>query len=185
MTTSTPPLLHSPRKPWLKRWHRMRETQRTEVQVLDSFASATHLVLSAVQLADWRGERRWQYHVSISVRPPLHVSNDVLALMRLATMFGAAMHGNTRDSKLVHDALAPRPLAGERRATDEEVARILREFDMVGAEEDNHHPGLARHFWRLCELRPGEVVGMCECKEGETQVVEADGYVWSKVPEHE
>jgi len=27
------------------------------------------------------------------------------------------------------------------------VRRALRAFGMVGAEEDNHHPGNARHFW--------------------------------------
>ncbi len=47
---------------------------------------------------------------------------------------------------------------------------------MVGAEEDNHHPGNARHFWR--PLDPSHRVD-CECKEDEVLVTDADGYRWT------
>lgn len=67
----------------------------------------------------------------------------------------------------------------ERRPTDDEVAFVLREFRIVGAEEDNHMPGLARHFWMLCDLAPGDEMG-CECKEGEETVVEPDGFKWQR-----
>lgn len=56
------------------------------------------------------------------------------------------------------------------------VRRVLREFDMAGAEEDNHHPGRARHFWR--PLDPAARVA-CECKQTEITVTEPDGYRWT------
>ena len=65
---------------------------------------------------------------------------------------------------------------GRYRPTQAEVDRALRDFDMVGAEEDNHHPGIARHFWMPVD--PAFRVP-CECKEDEVEVVDADGYRWS------
>jgi hypothetical protein len=56
------------------------------------------------------------------------------------------------------------------------VARVLRDFDLEGAEEDNHHPGVARHFWMPVD--PTRRVD-CECKSDETVVTEADGYQWT------
>jgi hypothetical protein len=52
-------------------------------------------------------------------------------------------------------------------------------FDLLTAEEDNHHPGAARQFW--LPVDPAERRD-CECKETEVQVVEADGYRWSNDP---
>jgi hypothetical protein len=65
-------------------------------------------------------------------------------------------------------------------ATD--VRRTLRAFRMVGAEEDNHHPGNARHFWVVCD--PAKRVD-CECKEDEVLVTDADGYRWTNPAEGE
>lgn len=59
------------------------------------------------------------------------------------------------------------------------VRRALRARGMVGAEEDNHHPGAARHFWMPVD--PAARVA-CECKDDEVTVVEADGYTWSNDP---
>ena len=56
------------------------------------------------------------------------------------------------------------------------LRRALRAFDMLGAEEDNHHPGIARHFWRPVD--PSRRVD-CECKTDETLVVEPGGYRWT------
>lgn len=68
-----------------------------------------------------------------------------------------------------------------RRATKAECERALRAFDLVGAEEDNHHPGVARHFWRPVD--PARRVD-CECKENEVVHVDpADGYTWTNPPE--
>lgn len=67
----------------------------------------------------------------------------------------------------------------KRRATDEEISLVRREFDMDDAEEDNHSPGVARHLFLPLHL-PRGTVGICECKDDEEQVVEADGYRWSR-----
>jgi hypothetical protein len=63
-----------------------------------------------------------------------------------------------------------------KRVKDNLVRMVLREFGMVGAEEDNHHPGLARHFW--IPVDPTRRVD-CECKTTETVIVERDGYPWT------
>lgn len=65
---------------------------------------------------------------------------------------------------------------GKRRLTDAEVAHVLRDFGMEGAEEDNHEPGRARHFW--LPVDPEHRVD-CECKTTEEVHVEADGHRWS------
>lgn len=56
------------------------------------------------------------------------------------------------------------------------VDRALRAFDMFGTEEDNHHPGVARHFFQPCD--PARRVD-CQCKADEVTVVEPDGYRWT------
>lgn len=66
--------------------------------------------------------------------------------------------------------------SGSRRADDEVVAFALQAFDLLGAEEDNHHPGVARHYFLVCD--PRRRVD-CECKSTETLVAEADGYRWT------
>ena len=52
----------------------------------------------------------------------------------------------------------------------------LKAFEMVGAEEDNHHPGNARHFWM--PIDPERRVD-CECKTDETVIQDPDGYTWT------
>lgn len=64
----------------------------------------------------------------------------------------------------------------QRRARKHEVKQLLRDFDMEGAEEDNHHPGVARHFW--IPLDPAHRVE-CQCKAEEATLVEPDGYAWT------
>jgi hypothetical protein len=56
------------------------------------------------------------------------------------------------------------------------VASALKAFGMVGAEEDNHHPGAARHFFLVCD--PSRRVA-CQCKATEETIVDADGYAWT------
>lgn len=56
------------------------------------------------------------------------------------------------------------------------IRRVLRAFEMIGAEEDNHHPGVARHFWRPVDAAHRVD---CECKATEDTVVEPDGYRWT------
>lgn len=64
----------------------------------------------------------------------------------------------------------------KRRATDDECERVLRDFGLEGAEEDNHTPGLARHFWMPVD--PARRVE-CECKTVDVVHVEPDGFRWS------
>ena len=59
------------------------------------------------------------------------------------------------------------------------VTKALRAFGMLDSEEDNHHPGIARHFW--LPVDPAHRVD-CECKSDETTVVDVDGYAWQNDP---
>lgn len=67
--------------------------------------------------------------------------------------------------------------SGPTAPTDEDLLLVRRAFGMVDAEEDNHHPGNARHLW--LPVNPARRVG-CECKDDEIQVTEPSGYVWSQ-----
>lgn len=64
----------------------------------------------------------------------------------------------------------------ERRPSRAALRHALRAFGMLGAEEDNHHPGIARHFWKPLD-RAHRVE--CQCKASETIVTEPDGYQWT------
>lgn len=75
-----------------------------------------------------------------------------------------------------HVSISIDDLRRPRRATDEECERTLRDFDLVGAEEDNHEPGRARHFW--LPVDPARRVE-CECKTTDEVIVEPDGHRWS------
>ena len=63
-----------------------------------------------------------------------------------------------------------------KRPKDNHVRSALRDFGMLGAEEDNHHPGNARHFWMPCD--PARRVD-CECKASEDVIVDPDCYRWT------
>lgn len=63
-----------------------------------------------------------------------------------------------------------------KRARPTDARRVLRAFDLVGVEEDNHHPGQARQFFQPVD--PAHRVS-CECKTSEEQIVEPDGFRWS------
>lgn len=65
---------------------------------------------------------------------------------------------------------------GRKRADDHEVRKALRDFGMIGAEEDNHTAGVTRGFF--LPVDPARR-GLCECKTDETTIVEPDGYTWS------
>lgn len=62
-----------------------------------------------------------------------------------------------------------------RRPSRRELGVALAQFGMRGTEEDNHHPGIARHFWR--PLDPAHRVA-CQCKTEEATI--RDGaYMWT------
>lgn len=62
------------------------------------------------------------------------------------------------------------------RATDDDVARVVAAFDMPAFDEDNHHPGVARHLW--CPVEE-QYRSACECKVTEVTIVDASGYRWT------
>lgn len=62
------------------------------------------------------------------------------------------------------------------RPSDADMARVIDAFRVPGGEEDNHHPGVARHLW--CPVVE-QYRTTCECKLSEATVVEADGYRWT------
>ena len=58
-----------------------------------------------------------------------------------------------------------------RACTDQEMEEVRAAFDMGGAEEDNHGPGIARHLWIMVGRdREPE----CPCKQDEDRIVEGD-----------
>lgn len=63
-----------------------------------------------------------------------------------------------------------------KRPKDKQVRRALRAFGMVGSELDNHHPGVAQHYW--LPVDPARRVE-CQCKTEEEVIVEPDGYAWT------
>lgn len=65
------------------------------------------------------------------------------------------------------------------RPSDAELHWVRHAFDMLDAEEDNHQPGRIRNLFLPLHL-PRGTVGVCDCKEDEEQVTEADGFVWSR-----
>ncbi|MBX3203214.1 MAG: hypothetical protein KF894_34135 [Labilithrix sp.] len=75
-----------------------------------------------------------------------------------------------------HVSVTDRSTPHPRRASPKQIALACCAFDMLAAEEDNHHPGNARHFW--LPVDPSERVD-CECKTDETVVAEPDGYRWT------
>lgn len=65
-----------------------------------------------------------------------------------------------------------------RRCTSEEGAWVISQFDMDGADEDNHVPyGQVRNYWKpVAERLHGYV---CPCKDTEQAIKEDKGdYVW-------
>lgn len=79
------------------------------------------------------------------------------------------------------DGLTPQWLvsvtADGKRPAQWQVDKVLEDFGMAGAEEDNHFPGKARGFFLVVD--PTRRVD-CQCKTDETVVVEPDGYTWSR-----
>lgn len=67
-----------------------------------------------------------------------------------------------------------------RRPTDAEFQAALAAFGMLEGDEDNHHPGVARHVFMPLDPAYRKV---CECKTDETLVTEPDGYAWSNSTE--
>lgn len=63
--------------------------------------------------------------------------------------------------------------------TDSDLLRVVECFDLPAYDEDNHHPGIARHLF--CPLDE-QYRGACECKVNEQLIVEPGGYHWTTEP---
>jgi hypothetical protein len=65
-----------------------------------------------------------------------------------------------------------------KRPKDAHCKQALTAFGFTGLkyDEDNHHPGNARHFFLVVD--PTRRVD-CECKDTEDVIVEPDGYRWT------
>lgn len=112
--------------------------------------------------------QRWQPggrlgHAQVWRRGP------VLVLSELVTAF-SPLNGEVIDQWLVSVSRKGKRPGGK------DVKKVLRDFDMPNAEEDNHHPGRARHFF--LPVDPSHRVD-CQCKSTETIHTEADGYTWA------
>lgn len=88
-----------------------------------------------------------------------------LAVMQLPKSMGKL--GPTWHVSISRKGKRPRP-------TD--VRAVRRAFSMREAEEDNHHPGVARHL--MMPVDPAFRT-TCECKGDEEVVRERDGYTWT------
>ena len=121
----------------------------------------------------WRRANRW-------APPPDMKTQSVSAWMRRGVFMISALelaeapdgtgdvipqwHVSMSKRNDAHDVASKRP-------TDEECNQALACLGMTGAEEDNHHPGVARHFWM--PLDPKRRVD-CECKADESGIVDPD-----------
>lgn len=67
------------------------------------------------------------------------------------------------------------------RAGNEVCAAVLRDFGMVGANEDNHQGprGVVRNFW--LPVDEGQDA-KCPCQDEEKPHDEGNGYVWREAP---
>lgn len=62
------------------------------------------------------------------------------------------------------------------RASSDDAQRVVECFAMPAFDEDNHHPGIARHLW--CPVDE-QYRHACECKLTEELIVDDDGYEWT------
>ena len=68
-------------------------------------------------------------------------------------------------------------IIGGPRPNNDVVRSVLADFNLEGAEEDNHSSGIARHFW----LDEGRTIQPeCDCKATEETIIEPDGYQWQR-----
>lgn len=69
-----------------------------------------------------------------------------------------------------------RPAGPDRcNVSDDDLLRVVECFAMPAWDEDNHHPGVARHLW--CPLDE-QYRHACECKVSEV-LVDTGGYEWT------
>lgn len=120
-----------------------------------------------------RPNARWTEEPWSGVKPSAHASAWRCGpLMVLSTLVDAEYPDGQGTGQQWHISVSD----NGKRPKPKQVRKALRAFNMVGTEEDQHHPGVARHFW--LPLDPAHRVD-CQCKVDEQVVVERDGYTWT------
>lgn len=81
-----------------------------------------------------------------------------------------------------HISISKQLASGAVRCDSNEAKWVLAQFQLDGAEEDNHVPsGIVRNFWR--PVATGLIGIECRCKAAEPAVVEDRGdFVWRAAP---
>lgn len=125
----------------------------------------------------WRRDRRAERAVL------QHVNGDTYSVWRRRGVFVISAltsaelpDGSGETGSQWHVSMSRWAAGVATRASDEECRQTLACLGLAGAEEDNHEPGIARHFW--VPVDPARRRD-CECKETERVVVEPDGHRWS------
>jgi len=128
-----------------------------------------------------RDRRSWrEFPVPFDDRNPYRINHSAWTDGNLTVISSAAIMDMPDGSGVGPTWLLSVSVAGRRRAGDKEVRRTLRAFGMVGAEEDNHSPGVSRAFFLPVDPKAR---AMCECKANEEVIVEPDGYAWTNPKE--
>lgn len=79
-----------------------------------------------------------------------------------------------------HISVAHMTPSGAVRPDQLQIDAMLRDFDMPAEGEDNHMPGVARHFWQPVH-RPDEA--QCHCFDNEKPHDEGGGFIWRDLPD--
>lgn len=103
---------------------------------------------------------------------------------RLAVLSAVEVMEDENKGPEYHLSISKQTMSGPQRCDSNEATWVLVEFNLSGAEEDNHVPhGIVRNFWRtVAEPLIGQE---CECKASEPIIREDKGdYIWRPAPEH-
>lgn len=127
-------------------------------------------------------ERRPTSPEWLEFSPPLHLVQDpnthAISMWRrgavcvISTLITTELPGEDATGLTWHTSISR--LGKRPKARD--VEHLLRDFGLVGAEEDNHHPGGVRNFFM--PLDPSKRRD-CECKTTEEIITERDGFTWT------
>lgn len=134
---------------------------------------AGHLVTNPRRPPSWKGWKRQPAPPGL----PLQDGGEIWRLRGRVLAISSLIYAEFRDG-MHWQYLVSISYAGGR-ASDFVCRRVLADFGIPTAEEDNHESGVARKFWRLIDIAPDEPQ-LCECKETEETIVEPDGYTYTR-----
>jgi hypothetical protein len=126
------------------------------------------------ELVPQRGFSRHPVKQGILARQSRWQSHD--GLIVVSSLDHAYLPGSGDPPKVGPQWLVSVSVRGQqRRCTPEEAQRVADCFAMPAFDEDNHHPGVARHLWCPIDARYQQA---CECKLNEVTVTDGD-YSWT------